>query len=101
NLVGYLLSDAIDKQVGKLPLPWFPGRGLVIDAVGTAALTALVAVAGGQLQDGPLDLRIPAEVHYRGVLRVKELSPGVLAALVLTDPAARRGLPETARTPGV
>ncbi len=34
NLVGYLLSDAIGKQVGRLPLPWFPGRGLVIDAVG-------------------------------------------------------------------
>jgi hypothetical protein len=101
DLVGYLLSDAIDKQVGKLPLPWFPGRGLLIDAVGTAVLTALVAVAREQLQDGPLDLRIPAEVHYRGVLRGKELSPGVLAALVLTDPAVRRCLQETARTHGV
>ncbi|HKV20214.1 MAG TPA: hypothetical protein VJR50_14375 [Mycobacterium sp.] len=101
NLVGYLLSDAIDKQVGKLPLPRFPGRGLVIDAVGSAVLTALVAVAGEQLQDGPLNLRIPAEVHYRGVLRRKELSPGVLATLVLTDPAVRRCLQETARTHGV
>jgi hypothetical protein len=101
NLVGYLLSDAIDKQVGKLPLPRFPGRGLLIDAVGTAVLTALVAVAGEQLQDGPLNLRIPAEVHYRGVLRGKELSPGVLATLVLTDPTVRRCLQETARTHGV
>ena len=81
NLVGYLLSDAIDKQVGKLPLPRFPGRGLLIDAIGSAVLTALVAVAGKQLEEGPLDIRIPAEVHYRGVLRGKELSPGVLAAL--------------------
>jgi hypothetical protein len=101
NLVGYLLSDAIDKQAGKLPLPRFPGRGLLIDAVGSAVLTALVAVAGEQLQDGPLNLRIPAEVHYRGVLRSKELSPGVVATLVLTDPAVRRCLQETARTHGV
>jgi hypothetical protein len=101
NLVGYLLSDAIDKQVGKLPLPWFPGRGLLIDAVGAAVLTALVTVARDQLEDGALDARIPAEVHYRGALRNKELSPGVLAALVLTDPAVRDCLQETARTHGV
>lgn len=101
NLVGYLLSDAIDKQVGKLPLPWFPGRGLLLDAAASAVLTALVAVARQQLEDGPLDVRIPAEVHYRGVVRGKELSPGVLAALVLTDPAVRRCLQETARAHGV
>jgi hypothetical protein len=65
NLVGYLLSDAIDKQIGKLPLTRFPGRGLLLDAAGAAVLTALVAVAGKQLEDGPLDTRIPAEVHYR------------------------------------
>ena len=101
NLVGYLLSDAIDKQADKLPLPRFPGRGLLIDAIGSAVLTALVAVAGKQLDDGPLDIRIPAEVHYRGVLRGKELSPGVLAALLLVDPAVRECLQETARTHGV
>ncbi|MDX1882038.1 hypothetical protein [Mycolicibacterium sp. 120270] len=101
NLVGYLLSDAIDKQADRLPLPWFPGRGLVIDAVGAAVLTALVAVAGDQIEHGALDVRIPAEVHHRGVLRDKELSPGVLAALVLTDPAVRECLQETARAHGV
>lgn len=101
NLVGYLLSDAIDKQVGKLPLPRFPGRGLLLDAAGSVVLTALVAVARQQLEDGPLDVRIPAEVHYRGVLRGKELSPGLLAALVLTDPAVRRCMQETARSHGV
>jgi hypothetical protein len=101
NLVGYLLSDAIDKQVAKLPLPRFPGRGLLIGAVGAAALTALVAVARQQLEEGPLDVRIPAEVHYRGILRGKELGPGVIAALVLTDPAVRSCLQETARTHGV
>lgn len=101
NLVGYLLSDAIDKQVGKLPLPRFPGRGLLLDAAGAAVLTALVAVARQQIEEGPLDVRIPAEVHYRGLLRGKELSPGVLAALVLTDPAVRQCLQETARAHGV
>jgi hypothetical protein len=101
NLIGYLVSDAIDKQVGKLPLPRFPGRGLLLDAVGAAALTALAAVAGRQLEDGPLDVRIPAEVHYRGVLRGKELSPGLLAALVLSDPTVRECLQETARAHGV
>ena len=77
NLIGYLLSDAIDKQVGKLPVPRFPGRGLLLDAVGASVLTALVAVARQQLENGPLDVRIPAEVHYRGVLRGKELFPGI------------------------
>ena len=101
NLVGYLLSDAIDRQVGKLPLPRFPGRGLLLDAVGAAALTALVAVARQQLQDGPLDVQIPAEVHYRGVLRGKELTPGVLGSVVLADPAVRDCLQETARAHGV
>jgi hypothetical protein len=101
NLIGYLLSDAIDKQVGKLPVPWFPGRGLLLDAAGSAVLTALVAVARQQLEEGPLDIRIPAEVHYRGVLRGKELSPGVLATLVLIDPAVRECLQETAQTHGV
>jgi hypothetical protein len=101
NLVGYLLSDAIDKQIGKLPLPRFPGRGLLIDAAGAAVLTALVAVAGEQLQDGPLNLQIPAEVRYQGLLRGKELSPGVLATLILLDPAVRNCLQETARSHGV
>jgi hypothetical protein len=101
NLVGYLLADAVAKQADKLPLPRIPGRSLLIEAVGTAVLTALVAVARQQLEQGPLDVRIPAEVHYRGVLRGKELSPGVLAALVLTDPAVRTCLQQTASTHGV
>ena len=101
NLIGYLVSDAIDKQVGKLPLPRFPGRGLLLDAVGAAVLTALAAVAGGQLDGGPLDIRIPAEVHYRGLLRGKELGPGMLAAVILADPVVRQCLQETARAHGV
>ncbi|RDH80020.1 hypothetical protein DVS77_03195 [Mycolicibacterium moriokaense] len=101
NLVGYLLSDAIDSQVGKLPLPRFPGRGLLLDAVGATVLTALVAVARQQLQDGLLHVEIPAEVHYRGTLRNKELTPGMVGTVVLLDPAVRRCLQETARAHGV
>jgi hypothetical protein len=101
NLVGYLLSDAIDKQIGKLPLPRFPGRGLLLDAASAAVLTAIVAVARQQLESGPLDTRIPAEVHYRGMLRGRELNPGLLAAAALTDPAVRTCLQETARVHGV
>ncbi|MDT7731662.1 MAG: hypothetical protein QOK45_1915 [Mycobacterium sp.] len=101
NLVGYLLSDAIDRQVAKLPLPRFPGRGLLLDAVGATVLTALAAVTRQQLEDGPLDVRIPAEVHYRGLLRGKELTPGVLGAVVLADPTVRECLQATARAHGV
>ena len=79
----------------------FPDAGCCSTPAGAAVLTALVAVAGKQLEEGPLDIRIPAEVHYRGVLRGKELSPGVLATLVLIDPAVRECLQETARTHGV
>ena len=32
SLVGYLFSGGVDKQVDKLPLPWFPFRGKVIGA---------------------------------------------------------------------
>ena len=30
RLVGYLLTDAVTKGVDRLPLWWFPGRGLVL-----------------------------------------------------------------------
>jgi hypothetical protein len=64
-------------------------------------LTALVAVAREQLQGGRLDVQIPAEVHYRGILRDKELTPGVLGTVVLADPAVRDCLQETAMVHGV
>jgi hypothetical protein len=45
SLVGYLFSGGVDKQVDKLPLPWFPFRGKVIGAISRAALTLLLAAA--------------------------------------------------------
>ena len=102
NLVEYLLSDAVDQQLEAVPLPWFPGRKRVLDAVGKAVLTLLVAAAKEQLERHDVDIRIPAEVHYRGTLRRRrELAPGVLAALVLADPAVNQCLVATATAHGI
>ena len=102
NLVEYLLSDAVDQQLESVPLPWFPGRKRVLDAVGKAVLTLLVAAAKQQLERRDVDIRIPAEVHYRGSLRRRrELAPGVLAALVLADPAVNQCLVATATAHGI
>jgi hypothetical protein len=86
SLVEYLFTGGIDKQADKLPLPWFPFRRKVIEAISRAALTLLLAAAKEQLEGGALDVRIPAEVGYHGMLRTRELSPGMLAAVVLADP---------------
>lgn len=94
-LLGYLFSGALDRQVDRLPLPWFPFRGLVLDAAAQLALTTVVGVAGHVL-GGVREARIPAEIRYRGVLRDRVLAPGVLAALLLADPAVREALIATA-----
>jgi len=101
SLIEYLFSGGVDKQADKLPLPWFPGRGMLIDAISRAALTLLLATAKQQLDGGALDIRIPAEVHYRGVLRTRELTPGMLAAVVLADPAVSRCFQATAAANGI
>jgi hypothetical protein len=74
SLVEYLFSGGVDKQADKLPLPWFPFRGEVIEAVSRAVLTLLLAAAKQQLA-GALEIRIPAEVRHRGLLGTRELSP--------------------------
>jgi hypothetical protein len=101
SLVEYLFSGGVDKQVDKLPLPWFPFRRKVIQAISRAALTLLLAAAKQQLEGGALDIRIPAEVGYHGMLRTRELSPGMLAAVVLADPAVRQCFEATAQAHGV
>jgi hypothetical protein len=100
QLLGYLLSGALDKQVDRLPLPWFPFRGFVLDVASQAALTVAVAATGGVLTK-VLDVQIPAEVNYRGRLRHRTLTPGVLAALLIADPAVKESLLATAREHGV
>lgn len=100
SLVGYLLSGALDAQIGKLPLPRFPGRGLLLDVASDAVLTALVATAGDAAA-GLLHVRIPAEVNYRGMIRHRTLSAGMLATLLMADPAVRDALIATAQAHGV
>jgi hypothetical protein len=101
SLIEYLFTGGIDKQADKLPLPWFPGRGMLINAISRAALTLLLATAKQQLEGGALEIRIPAEVHYRGMLGTRELSPGMLAAVILADPAVRQCFEATAQAHGI
>jgi hypothetical protein len=101
SLIEYLFTGGIDKQADKLPLPWFPFRRMVINAISRAALTLLLAAAKQQLEGGALEIRIPAEVHYHGMLRTRELSPGMLAAVILADPAVRQCFEATAQVHGI
>jgi hypothetical protein len=101
SLIEYLFTGGIDKQADKLPLPWFPFRRKVINAISRAALTLLLAAAKQQLEGGALEIRIPAEVHYHGMLRTRELSPGMLAAVILADPAVRQCFEATAQAHGI
>ncbi|MGE2714963.1 hypothetical protein ACQI4L_12945 [Mycolicibacterium litorale] len=100
KLAGYLLSGALDKQIDKLPLPWFPFRGLALNAASQAALTLIVATVDGVFRRA-FDVAIPAEVHYRGLLRERTLTPGMLATLLLADPAVRKAFTATAEAHGV
>jgi len=98
NVVEYLLSDAAQQLISHLPMPWFPGRRKVLDAISQALLTLLLATARAQLERPGAALMIPAEIQYRGgVRREGELAPGVLAALALADPAVNQCLIATAQ----
>jgi hypothetical protein len=101
NVVDYLLSDALIQQINSLPLPWFPGRRRVLDALSKALLTLVITTAK-DLLDRHADIRIPAEVEYRGTIRrSRQLAPGILAALVMADPAVGQCLQATARAHGI
>jgi len=101
SLVEYLFTGGVDSQIDKLPVPWFPFRRKVLGAISRAALTLLLAAAKQQLEGGALEIRIPAEVGYHGLLGSRELSPGMLAAVVLADPAVRQCFEATAQAHGV
>ena len=101
RLIGYLITDAIIKQVDRFPLWRFPGRGLVLSGLSQAALTAVAVAADLKLDRGVFTVYIPAEVHYKGLLRTRDIQPGVPAALVLADPAVRDLVEETARAHGI
>ena len=101
SLIEYMFTGGLDSQIDKLPVPWFPFRRKVLGAISRAALTLLLAAAKQQLEGGAMDIRIPAEVHYRGMLRSRELTPGMLAAVILADPAVRACFEATAQAHGV
>jgi hypothetical protein len=101
SLIEYLFTGGVDKSIDKLPVPWFPFRKKVLGAISRAALTLLLAAAKQQLEGGALEIRIPAEVRYRGLLGTRELAPGMLAAVILADPAVRACFEATAQAHGV
>jgi hypothetical protein len=102
HVVDYLVGDAVQQQIENLPVPWFPGRRRLLDALGQAILTVTIATAKSQLDRVELDLRVPAEVVYRASFgRTKELNAGVLSALVLADPAVNASVLATALARGV
>ena len=101
SLIEYMFTGGLDSQIDKLPVPWFPFRRKVLGAISRAALTLLLAAAKQQLEGGALEIRIPAEVGYHGLLGTRELSPGMLAAVVLADPAVRQCFEATAQAHGV
>ena len=102
HIVDYLVGDAVQQQVENLPMPWFPGRKRLLDALGQALLTITIATAKDQLEKFELDLRIPAEIAYKASFgRTKELSAGVVSALVLADPAVNQSLVATAKARGI
>lgn len=101
RLVGYLLTDAVTKGVDRLPIWWFPGRGLVLTGLTHTALTAVAVIADLHLDRGVFTLYIPADVRSKGIVRTKQMSPGLPAALVLADPAVRDLVETTAQAHGV
>ncbi len=101
NVVEYLLSGGLSQQIDSLPLPWFPGRRRVLDALSKALMTLVVTVSRDQL-DRHADVQIPAEVIYNGAIRRnRQLAPGILAALVMADPVVNQCFRATAQAHGV
>jgi hypothetical protein len=101
RLAGYLFTDAITKQIDRLPVWWFPGRGLVLTGLTHAALTAVAVTTDLRLDSGAFTVYIPAEVKSMGLFRTGQMSPGIPAALVLADPAVRDFVETTAQAHGI
>ena len=102
HVVDYLLGDAVHAQLEKIPLPWFPGRRRLLGALGKAMLIVTIATAKSQLDDRGLDLRVPAEIEYRGAFRRRRtVYAGVLAAVILADPTVNGCVTATADANGI
>lgn len=81
------LAEAIEARMKA-------GTDVVIVSSGAVA-------AGLRLDRGVFTVCVPAEVQYRGLLRARQMSAGMPAALVLADPAVRDLVESTARANGV
>lgn len=102
HVVDFLYADAALDQLKSLPLPWFPGRKRLALALGKATLTLAMVTLEDQLTKVDADLRVPAEIEYRGALRIRRtMSPGVIASLVLLDPAVKGCIVATAQARGI
>lgn len=102
HVLDYLVDDAVEQQLERLPLPPFPGRKRVLEALGKAVLTWSLVLAKEQLEKPQFDLRVPAEVDYRGRFRsTKTLSGGVVAAIMLADPSVSASVIATAQARGI
>ncbi len=102
HVLDYLVDDAVEQQLERLPLPPFPGRKRVLEALGKAVLTWSLVLANEQLEKPNFDLRVPAEVDYRGRFRsTKTLGGGVVAAIMLADPSVSASVIATAQAKGI
>jgi hypothetical protein len=102
HVLSYLVGDAVAQQVEGLPMPWFPGRKRLLDALGQALLTVSIATAKDQLDRHDFEVTVPAEIVYKGAFgRKKSLNAGLVSTLVLVEPAVNESLIATARFKGV
>jgi hypothetical protein len=100
HLADYLLGDAVQRQLEVLPLPPFPGRRRLLDAMGRAMLTVIITTT--ENDDIGLTLRVPAEIEYKASFgRRKAFGPGALAAIALADPSVSGCLTATAAAHGI
>jgi hypothetical protein len=100
HLADYLLGDAVQRQLEVIPLPPFPGRRKLLDALGRAMLTVIIATT--ENDDLGLALRVPAEIEYKASFgRRKTFGPGALAAIMLADPSVSGCLTATAEAHGI
>ena len=75
-----------------MPLWRFPGRAEVLSGITRTMLTAVVLATGLRLDRGVSTVYIPADVHYRGLIRAQQIAPGI--------PASAQGAPPHSTSAG-
>ena len=100
NLVEYLLSGAVEKQVDRLPVPWFPGRAKLLGLASAAVLTLLMATAKHRSRSTRTSASRP-RCTTAGSSGATRCSPRVLSTLILADPKVSECVIATAEANGV